>query len=70
MDSSPLAPSENKYEIWRYDPNSKEKRRVMPIDGSPVRWDSGLTVSPDGRWILFAHMDRAQTEIMMMENVN
>lgn len=35
--------------------------RPLPLGGL------GLSVSDDGRWMLFAHSDRAESDVMLME---
>jgi Tol biopolymer transport system component len=58
----------NAYAIYRIDPTTKATRVVARIDGLPVRWDSALTASPDGRYLLFARQDRDGTELMIAES--
>ena len=46
-------------------------RRVMQIgvlEKGPLQGPPGLTVSPDGRWILFAQADQSISDIMLVEN--
>lgn len=38
---------------------------VAPIEGSP---DIGLSVSPDGRYLLYSHADQQGSELMLVEN--
>jgi Tol biopolymer transport system component len=60
---------DGKYAIWHYDPATKTKRLVCPINGLPVPFDSGLTVSSDERWLLYARADRAGSEVMLLEDL-
>jgi Tol biopolymer transport system component/tRNA A-37 threonylcarbamoyl transferase component Bud32 len=46
-------------------------RRVMQLgvlDGDPLQGPSGFTVSPDGRWVLYAQADQSISDIMLVEN--
>ncbi len=46
-------------------------RRITPlvtVEREPLWWQAGLALSPDGRRLVFAQMDYANDEIMLMEN--
>lgn len=46
-------------------------RRITPlvtVDREALWWQAGLALSPDGKRLLFAQMDYANDEIMLMEN--
>jgi hypothetical protein len=46
-------------------------RRVTKIattEREPIRWDPGMSVSPDGHWILYAQSDVAASHIMLVDN--
>lgn len=46
-------------------------RRVMPLgalERDPLHGPPGLTVSPDGRWVLYAQADQSISDIMLVEN--
>jgi len=46
-------------------------RRVTPlveVAGEALWWQPGLALSPDGRRLLFAQVEHAKDEIMLMEN--
>jgi len=53
----------------RYDPAS-ERKQSKPLDiGSAGNiWDTGLDVSPDGRWLVYTRADSVESDIMMVEN--
>jgi Tol biopolymer transport system component len=40
-------------------------QKVTPISGSPTE---GLSVSPDGRFLLFSQLDEASSDLMLVEN--
>ena len=41
---------------------------LLTVDKEPLWWQAGLAISPDGRQLLFAQLDHAVYEIMLMEN--
>lgn len=44
---------------------------ALRLPGKPDRYlpyDSGLSVSPDGRWILYMRVDRTEADIMLVDN--
>jgi Tol biopolymer transport system component/serine/threonine protein kinase len=46
-------------------------RRVMQLgvlERDPLKGPPGLTVSPDGRWVLYAQVDQSISDIMLVEN--
>jgi dipeptidyl aminopeptidase/acylaminoacyl peptidase len=55
--------------LYFLDPATKATRLIARIEGLPVHWDSALTASPDGRFLLFARLDRDVTDLMIAENV-
>ena len=42
--------------------------QVAKPEKEPVRFEQGLAVSPDGRWILYAQWDQGTADIMLVEN--
>jgi hypothetical protein len=46
-------------------------RRITPLitlTHAPLWWAPGLALSPDGRRLLFAHLEQPYDELMLMEN--
>ncbi len=42
--------------------------RVAALNGQPLVWEPGITVSADGRWMLYAQVDQDARDIMLVEN--
>jgi Tol biopolymer transport system component len=42
--------------------------QIGAVEKDPLRWVSGLAVSPDGRWLLYAQIERDTSNIMLVEN--
>jgi Tol biopolymer transport system component/DNA-binding winged helix-turn-helix (wHTH) protein len=40
------------------------------IDYEPIWGGAGLSVAPDGRWMVFARRDRVEYDLMLIENLN
>jgi len=42
--------------------------KIRPVATTDRPAQGGLTVSPDGRWILYSQLDQAASELMLVEN--
>lgn len=42
--------------------------KLTPITTIDKPFNSGLSISPDGRWLIYSQLDRAGRDIMLMEN--
>jgi hypothetical protein len=43
----------------------KQVRQIFEVD---INFQDSLSVSPDGRWILYTQTDEINTDIMLVEN--
>jgi Tol biopolymer transport system component/DNA-binding winged helix-turn-helix (wHTH) protein len=41
---------------------------VMTLDGKPIAHETGMAISPDGRWLLYEQADYRSVDIMLVEN--
>ena len=41
---------------------------ILALRNAPSPFNPGLALSPDGRWLLYAQMDRAGADLMLVEN--
>jgi hypothetical protein len=52
-------------------PFSGQRTQPVRLPGNPdsyLPYPSGESVSPDGRWILYMRVDRAEADIMVVDN--
>jgi len=50
-----------------FDPRTRQSRAVARLKKRLMFWDSGFSVSPDGRYLLFGHMERDGSDIFLVE---
>jgi Tol biopolymer transport system component len=51
-----------------FDLNTKQTRTIYVSDrGVPV-WMGSISVSSDGRWLLFPQLDQQSSDLMLVEN--
>ena len=59
----------DKAEIDFMDLDTRRVTRVYVMDKPPARgWMGGMSVSRDGRWLLFSQTDEFSSELMLVEN--
>jgi Tol biopolymer transport system component len=51
--------------ISYFDFKTKQTRTVLALD---KRFFRGLSVSPDGRWILYSQLDEENSDIMLVDH--
>ena len=66
VDRREVASGDYRYFLNFRDFTSNRDRRVLSFDKRP--FNSGLAISPDGRWCLYAQVDRSESEIMLIDN--
>jgi hypothetical protein len=52
--------------FWQ--PFAGKRTQVGSIEGTPAVADSGLALSPDGRYLLYSQVDTAGSDLLMLEN--
>lgn len=63
-----LASPNNKLEIDFFDLNTKAVQTIFVMNKFPPDWMGGLSVSPDGRWLLVSQLDEFSSDLMLVEN--
>ncbi len=51
-------------EFFRFATNRSSQ--ILALD--PKKYPQGISVSPDGRWVLYTQFDRRQSDILLIEN--
>ena len=57
-----------KTELDFLDLRTSRIRRIYTFDKPPDAWGSGLSVSPDGKWLLYSQIDEVASDLMLVEN--
>jgi hypothetical protein len=58
----------NKTELDFLDLRTSRIRRIYTFDKPPEAWAGGLSVSPDGKWLVYSQVDEAARDLMLVEN--
>jgi Tol biopolymer transport system component/DNA-binding winged helix-turn-helix (wHTH) protein len=59
---------DGKAEIDLLDLPTSRVRRISTLDKPPAPWMGGLSVSPDGKWLLYSRIDETASDLMLVEN--
>ena len=51
-----------------FDVDTETIREVIPLVQAPPMHQAGLTLSPDGRWMLYPQIDRTESDLMFVED--
>ena len=63
-----FVPADAPRSICYFDFDTKHVRRIMDVDGDLNSRNGGLSVSPDGRWILYSQVDDVSSDVMLVEH--
>jgi hypothetical protein len=59
-----FVPADAPMTVNYFDFSTKEIREVFKVDKS---FDDGLSVSPDGHWLLYSQLDEEDSDIMLLD---
>jgi len=62
-----FVPHDDPGSLHYYNFSTKETRRIFTIEKN---FDSGLSISPDGRYVLFSQLDEEDSNIMLVDHFN
>jgi Tol biopolymer transport system component len=51
-----------------YEFDTAARHPVAALPRAPAAHQPGLSLSPDGRWLLYTHLDQAQSDLMLVED--
>lgn len=58
-------PADAPKSVWYFDSATRKARKIFDAE---KHHNNSLSVSPDGRWILYTQIDRPNSDIMLVEN--
>ena len=58
-------PKEAPYSLRYYDLSTAKTRLILNID---KELENGLSISPDGRWVIYSQTDQFNGDIMLVDN--
>jgi Tol biopolymer transport system component len=63
-----FVPADSPHSIRYFDLSTRRVRRVTEVDRNFNSANGGLSVSPDGRWILYSQVDDVNSDIMLVNH--
>lgn len=63
-----FVPAEAPHSICYFDLSTREVRRITEVDRDFNSVNGGLSVSPDGRWILYSQVDAINSDIILVNH--
>jgi Tol biopolymer transport system component len=59
---------EKQTQVHFFDFKSQKARRVFALEKSLPGWSGGISISRDGKWLLYPQLDERSSDLMMIEN--
>jgi hypothetical protein len=63
-----FVPADAPHSICYFDFSTRQVRRIMDVGRDFSTMNGGLSVSPDGRWILYSQIDEVNGDIMLVDH--
>lgn len=63
-----FVPAEAPHSICYFDLSTRHVRRITEVDRDFNSMNGGMSVSPDGRWILYSQVDDVNSDIMLVDH--
>jgi DNA-binding winged helix-turn-helix (wHTH) protein len=67
-DGRRMADAKHHTEVDFFDFNSQKVRTVFTLGKSLPNWSGGVSISSDGKWLLYPQLDGSSSDLMMIEN--
>src|SRR5262249_34848023 len=62
------AEGNGRWAVRLFNPSTRKTKRVAFLNEPPLVGPPGLSVSPDGRWLLYSQIDRLVSDIVLVDN--
>jgi Tol biopolymer transport system component len=63
-----MADANHQTEVRFFEFSSRRVKRVFTLDKSLPGWSGGISISSDGKWLLYPQLDTLSSDLMMIEN--
>ena len=63
-----FVPADEPHSICYFDLSTRHVRRITEVGRDFASENGGISVSPDGRWILYSQVDEVNSDIMLVEH--
>ena len=63
-----FVPADAPHSICYFDISTRQVRRIMDVDRDFNSHNGGLSVSPDGRWMLYSQVDEVNSDIIVVDH--
>jgi len=63
-----MADANHQTEVRFFEFSSRRVKKVFTLDKSLPGWSGGISISSDGKWLLYPQLDTLSSDLMMIEN--